>query len=74
MASTPQNPYIARSSGWAPWVLFLFVTATLGLTALGASVALGAQQFGTLLLGLIGAAVGVMFLLNAPGWSRQSRG
>lgn len=62
-----------RPDGWALWALFVFILGALALTALGASVAYNAQQFGTLLLGLIGAAVGVLFLINAPGWSRRGR-
>jgi len=65
---------MSRSSGWASWALAIFVLGALAVAALGVSVALNAQQFGTLLLGLIGAGVGVMFLLNAPGWSRRRRG
>lgn len=65
---------MAHSRGWAPWALVIFVVAAFGLTALGTSIAFHAQQFGTLLLGVIGVAVGVMFLVNAPGWFRRGRG
>lgn len=65
---------MSRSGGWSSWALALLILAALGVTALGVSVALNAQQRGTLLLGIVGIAVGVMFLLNAPGWSRQGRG
>jgi len=65
---------MSRSDGWASWALAVFVLGALAVTALGASVALNAQQLGTLLLGVVGVSVGVMFLLNAPGWSRRGRG
>lgn len=64
---------MSRVDGWSPWALSLLILSALALTALGASVAYQAKQYGTLLLGLIGAGAGVLFLINAPGWSRRGQ-
>ena len=58
---------------WPHWAWALLMIAACALCAGGIVGAIYAKQSGSLLLGLIAAALGVLLLANLPGPTRSTR-